>query len=281
MHGWILKILYGFVRRDNICIRVRISRYFHVCLYVYVSMMIHYHIIHHIYFVWTQCMKNLFCCPYCQYVSFSRTHRSWRAGLVCSRPLGKHIYTLHDRAHQYKYMCVCLASRWLFISKTLLLLLRSSDQRDDDLYIYIYVCVESYVHLYICRSPQYPSLYFLFEKDGLVLPYIVAMIGYFCFGVLPYLRRATHVTAPGLLHDGRPSMYERLYVHVSTCGMLVLHTSAMCVPPPPQYPHIHVYLFALYACGHFMLALAYTTYWQWTMTPKYDVVDNGPKPKRA
>ncbi|EQC42381.1 hypothetical protein SDRG_00118 [Saprolegnia diclina VS20] len=112
------------------------------------------------------------------------------------------------------------------------------------------------------------SMYFLLVKDGLVVPYVAGSLGYVCFGIYPYLtssRLHADVSAPGIDRGGRVHRWQRVYVLVSLLGMLVLHLVAALVPPPAKYPHVHQYLFALYACAHFVLALGYTTYWQWTV----------------
>ncbi|OQR88914.1 dolichyl pyrophosphate Man9GlcNAc2 alpha-1,3-glucosyltransferase, partial [Thraustotheca clavata] len=113
------------------------------------------------------------------------------------------------------------------------------------------------------------SMYFLLEKDGLLLPYIVGMVGYVCFGIYPYLMSSrlhqTNVTATGVNSDGSTQLWQRLFVMISLLGMLALHIAKATVPPPAKYPHIHMYLFAMYSCVQFLLTLVYTTYWQWTL----------------
>ncbi|ETW07301.1 hypothetical protein, variant 2 [Aphanomyces invadans] len=111
------------------------------------------------------------------------------------------------------------------------------------------------------------SMHFLLVKDGLVVPYIVAIIGYTAFGIVPHLwqsRLSTAPSAPGLPPSGSPPLWQRIYVVASIVGIAILQVLAWSVAPPSKYPHIHEYLFALYSCGHFVLALVYTTYWQWT-----------------
>ncbi|KAF0700144.1 Aste57867_9332 [Aphanomyces stellatus] len=126
------------------------------------------------------------------------------------------------------------------------------------------------------------SMYFLLVKDGLLLPYVVALVAYTAFGIVPVLltksRLALRPSAPGLLSDGTPSLYHRVYVLVSLVGIVVLHVLQATVPPPVKYPHVHEYLFALYACGHFLFALVYATYWQWTAS--VDDEDQATKSKR-
>jgi hypothetical protein len=47
-------------------------------------------------------------------------------------------------------------------------------------------------------------------------------------------------------------------------GTAAIHAAQVWITPPARYPHIHDYVFASYSCGHFLLILAYLTYWQWT-----------------
>ncbi|OQR91865.1 dolichyl pyrophosphate Man9GlcNAc2 alpha-1,3-glucosyltransferase [Achlya hypogyna] len=113
------------------------------------------------------------------------------------------------------------------------------------------------------------SMYFLLAKDGLLVPYLVGLVGYVCFGIYPYLQwpsrlHASAATAPGVRADGTPHGWQRM----SLVGIVLLHIAAVAFPPPAKYPHLHQYTFALYSCGHFVLALAYTTYWQWTSPSK-------------
>ncbi|KAJ0408398.1 hypothetical protein P43SY_003124 [Pythium insidiosum] len=109
------------------------------------------------------------------------------------------------------------------------------------------------------------SMFFLLKKDGLLVPYVALQVLYFIFVVVPALSAGDSPTAaPGHHLDGRPRPWMRIYVVLSTIGMLVIHLAHATVTPPPQYPHIFDYLFAAYSCGHFVLALGYCTFWQWS-----------------
>ncbi|GLD93215.1 hypothetical protein PINS_up001807 [Pythium insidiosum] len=110
------------------------------------------------------------------------------------------------------------------------------------------------------------SMFFLLKKDGLLVPYVVLQALFFIFVVAPALSTGNSLatSAPGHLPGGHPSTTMRIYVVLSTVAMLVIHVAHATVSPPSQYPHIFDYLFAAYSCGHFVLALMYCTYWQWT-----------------
>ncbi|RLN21280.1 hypothetical protein BBJ28_00009132, partial [Nothophytophthora sp. Chile5] len=142
-----------------------------------------------------------------------------------------------------------------------------------------------------------PSMYFLLKKDGLVIPYIVLQLAYVAVAVVPSLKPGSasflhaHQTAiaPGYQQDGNPRFLFRAYVMVrldrsplrqnasmstvSNCvflqlsllGIVAIHAAQVAIPAPARYPHIHDYVFAAYSCGHFLLILAYFTYWQWTV----------------
>ncbi|KAG3010572.1 putative dolichyl pyrophosphate Man9GlcNAc2 alpha-1,3-glucosyltransferase [Phytophthora cactorum] len=120
------------------------------------------------------------------------------------------------------------------------------------------------------------SMYFLLKKDGLVLPYIVLQLAYVGVAVAPFLTAGTskylHVRqnelAPGYKQDGSAHPLFRAYVMLSLLGIAVIHAAQVWITPPARYPHIHDYVFAAYSCGHFLLALVYLTYWQWTATPQ-------------
>lgn len=65
-----------------------------------------------------------------------------------------------------------------------------------------------------------------------------------------------------------------MVVHqISILGVAVIHLAQAFVAPPARYPHIHDYVFAAYSCGHFLLALVYCTYWQWTVHESDDDSD--------
>ncbi|KAG7391314.1 Glucosyltransferase-like protein [Phytophthora pseudosyringae] len=116
------------------------------------------------------------------------------------------------------------------------------------------------------------SMYFLLQKDGLVLPYIVLQLAYVSVAVVPFLTPGTakhlHVQqtelAPGYEQDGSTHPLFRAYVMLSLVGIVVIHAAQVWITPPARYPHIHDYVFAAYSCGHFLLVLVYLTYWQWT-----------------
>ncbi|KAH9127097.1 hypothetical protein LEN26_003720 [Aphanomyces euteiches] len=105
------------------------------------------------------------------------------------------------------------------------------------------------------------SMYFLLVKDGLALPYFVGLVGYTAFGIYPYYQLASRLVSQSTTP---PPCWQRIFVAASIAGIAVLHVIAATVPPPARYPHVHEYLFALYSCGHFVLALVYATVWQWT-----------------
>ncbi|RLN65643.1 hypothetical protein BBJ28_00001818, partial [Nothophytophthora sp. Chile5] len=115
-----------------------------------------------------------------------------------------------------------------------------------------------------------PSMYFLLKKDGLVIPYIVLQLAYVAVAVVPFLKPGSasflheHQTAvaPGYQQDGSPRFLFRAYL--SLLGIAIIHAAQVAIPAPARYPHIHDYVFAAYSCGHFLLLLAYFTYWQWT-----------------
>jgi hypothetical protein len=118
---------------------------------------------------------------------------------------------------------------------------------------------------------------------------------FFFIGVLPFMKgdnvfvvNNSSMCAPGHDESGRPNRLLQAFVLVShlNClkkldrthdkecfsyfkisfvGVVVLHAAHAVVEPPTKYPHIHDYLFAGYSCGHFLLALVYCTYWQWTL----------------
>ncbi|KAL4160047.1 hypothetical protein PRNP1_000618 [Phytophthora ramorum] len=116
------------------------------------------------------------------------------------------------------------------------------------------------------------SMYFLLEKDGLVLPYIVLQLAYTSVAVIPFItsRTAKHLhiqqseIAPGCQQDGSAHPLVRGYIMLSLLGILAIHAAQVWITPPARYPHIHDYVFAAYSCGHFSLVLVYLTYWQWT-----------------
>ena len=71
--------------------------------------------------------------------------------------------------------------------------------------------------------------------------------------------------------------FWRWYWQLSIVGLVVIHVVQATVKAPARYPHIHDYLFAAYSCGHFLLALAYATYWQWTSSEApVQVASNNP-----
>uniref|UniRef100_A0AAV1UK22 Alpha-1,3-glucosyltransferase n=1 Tax=Peronospora matthiolae TaxID=2874970 RepID=A0AAV1UK22_9STRA len=116
------------------------------------------------------------------------------------------------------------------------------------------------------------SMYFLLEKDGLVLPYVVLLPAYAGMAVVPFLKtgavqsQSVHQTEfpPGYRPDGKAHPFFRAFITVSLLGIVAVHVAHLCINPPARYPHIHDYVFAAYSCGHFLLVLAYLTYWQWT-----------------
>ena len=61
-------------------------------------------------------------------------------------------------------------------------------------------------------------MYFLLEKDGLVIPYFVALVSIVSFGIYPYLFKKSPITSdvrvPGLLADGTPSFLMQICVQV-------------------------------------------------------------------
>ncbi|TMW63158.1 hypothetical protein Poli38472_002099 [Pythium oligandrum] len=113
------------------------------------------------------------------------------------------------------------------------------------------------------------SMYFLLKKDGLIIPYLVLQMLFFCVAVWPALSSSTPLVMeklPGIDAKGRPTSLTRAYVLASTAALVVLHLAQAVVEPPARYPHIFDYLFAAFSCAHFSLALLYCTYWQWTTT---------------
>ncbi|CAI5732958.1 unnamed protein product [Peronospora destructor] len=120
------------------------------------------------------------------------------------------------------------------------------------------------------------SMYFLLKKDGLILPYIVLQLAYTGVAVAPFLAPGTskhlHVQQTGLIpgyrRDGSAHPLFRAYVTISLLGVVVIHSTQAWITPSARYPHIHDYVFAAYSCGHFLLILAYLTYWQWTAEPQ-------------
>ena len=65
-------------------------------------------------------------------------------------------------------------------------------------------------------------MYHLLEKDGLVLPYAVSMVGFFALMVVPSFKMpaSTDVRAPGYNAAGQPSTLIKGYVVVRvSCGL--------------------------------------------------------------
>ena len=59
---------------------------------------------------------------------------------------------------------------------------------------------------------------------------------------------------------------ENNQYQISTLGIVSLHLLQAIYPnPDDRWPHIYLYLFAIYAFGHFFLALMYCSFWQWTL----------------
>lgn len=87
------------------------------------------------------------------------------------------------------------------------------------------------------------------------------------WSVLAWLLTAGYVlyNNKGRLTDARSNVIV-CCSQVSITGTVVAHVAHVLIPPPTRYPHIHDYVFAAYSCGHFLLALGYCTYWQWTAT---------------
>ncbi|KAG1708292.1 hypothetical protein DVH05_024972 [Phytophthora capsici] len=120
------------------------------------------------------------------------------------------------------------------------------------------------------------SMYFLLKKDGLAFPYVVLQLAYASVAVVPFLTSGTakHLhtqqaeLAPGYKQDGSTHWIARAYVMLSLLGIVVIHAAQVWITPPKRYPHIHDYVFAAYSCAHFLVVLAYLTYWQWTTEPQ-------------
>ncbi|KAG2533124.1 hypothetical protein JM16_000139 [Phytophthora kernoviae] len=131
------------------------------------------------------------------------------------------------------------------------------------------------------------SMYFLLKKDGLVIPYIVLQLAYVGVAVIPSLRPEPanyphaqgSAAVPGYQQDGSAHFLVRVYVMLSLLGVVIIHAAQVAITPPARYPHIHDYIFAAYSCGHFVVILAYLTYWQWTASPdeKIDSTNNKTK----
>ncbi|TYZ65358.1 hypothetical protein PybrP1_012682 [[Pythium] brassicae (nom. inval.)] len=114
------------------------------------------------------------------------------------------------------------------------------------------------------------SMFFLLKKDELMLQYAVLQALLLSVGVLPFLANKSYLhvagvaAPPGYRADGSPHVLFRACVLLSLTGTVVAHLTQVLITPPTRYPHIHDYVFAAYSCGHFLLALGYCTYWQWT-----------------
>lgn len=105
----------------------------------------------------------------------------------------------------------------------------------------------------------------LLQKDGLVLAYLAVMLGYFALAVAPHFNATTSMEpSPGHTNAREPGTLMKLYVAMSIFGMLAIHLMEWTIPSPERYPHIFLYVFAIYSFGHFALTLIYCTYWQWT-----------------
>lgn len=122
------------------------------------------------------------------------------------------------------------------------------------------------------------SMFFLLKKDGLLVPYCVLQCCYLCLAVLPFLYKKSdlHVAeaaggALGFQADGTPTNLLRALVVLSIAGMALSHLAQATVSLPAHLPHIHDYVFAGYSCGHFLVMLAYCTYWQWTVVEAEEV----------
>ena len=87
------------------------------------------------------------------------------------------------------------------------------------------------------------SMFPLLERDGLALPYAVAMLGFHL------------LVAPASCGGWRCVEAARA---LSLLGMLAIHAAALCVPAPARYPDAHAYAFAVYSCAHF---LGFYCYW--------------------
>ena len=92
----------------------------------------------------------------------------------------------------------------------------------------------------------------------------------------------TSVLAPGYNATGQPGILVKGYVvvrmrmvpwnvdndqcKVSVLGIISLNLLEVLYPrPDDRWPHIYLYLFAIYSFGHFALALVYCSIWQWTI----------------
>lgn len=117
------------------------------------------------------------------------------------------------------------------------------------------------------------SMFFLLQKDGVLIPYIVLQVSFFLLAVVPAMKSgAVDATrrAPGHDLDGRPSRFLQVYTIVSTVAAIGIHLAHATITAPQRYPHIFDYVFATLSCLHFALALAYCTFWQWTCTEPAD-----------
>lgn len=72
------------------------------------------------------------------------------------------------------------------------------------------------------------SMFFLLQKDGLLLPYVVLQVVFACVGVLPFLSKSapfTHsaaaTSAPAYDVSGAPRAIVRLYVVVRAAFVML------------------------------------------------------------
>ena len=112
----------------------------------------------------------------------------------------------------------------------------------------------------------------LLIKDGLLLPTLALSLLYLTVShSLPDLchmtldTRHTPVTSPApITPDTWSQTIIKTLGHVSLLGCVVITVMSQVVPPPDKYPYLWPLIICAYSAGHFLLALVYFHYLQFS-----------------
>lgn len=97
------------------------------------------------------------------------------------------------------------------------------------------------------------SMFPLFCKDGLVIPYAALSVLHAVVFYKAYLEQTTW-------HRDHQAFFV-----LSLLGAALLNVTHLTVATPARYPDLHTALNAVYSCGHFVLFTAYTHYLQFKL----------------
>ena len=115
-------------------------------------------------------------------------------------------------------------------------------------------------------------MYPLLEKDGLAIAYWATQLG-FNLLIAPHcsLTEMTSILAVNTAKAGGvgANWWGRLATqahYASLLGMLGIHAVSAFNEPPPRYPDLWTYLYAVYSCVHLLGFYGYFTLGQWLAT---------------